>query len=187
MTSYKKACKSLTLTWNYEVIGCLMLLKFKFELCWNSITSCLVRHVLPITLSYLHQLGYFRTFLGFLETVLGKWIFENWVVFVISWHDHYIWRSWKQACLCPWIIYCDQTYTMSTKSWNTYWLSDWWQNDKDQNTFHIKMMEEFKTASLLSTVCCRPALHKWAEIYSAIFLLAKSLRGSTLETKYAKI
>ena len=41
-------------------------------------------------------------------------------------------------------------------------------------------------SSLSSTVQWRPALHKWAEIYSPIFSPAKSLRESTLEQNMPK-
>ena len=52
----------------------------------------------------------------------------------------------------------------------------------DQNDPHCESLK----ATLSLTVRWRPALHKWAEIYSAIFLLAKSLRGSTLEQNMPK-
>ena len=57
-----------------------------------------------------------------------------------------------------------------------------WKFHWDQDDPHWESLK----ATLSSTVRWRPALHKWAEIYSAIFLLAKSLRGSTLEQNMPK-
>ena len=61
------------------------------------------------------------------------------------------------------------------------------QKSPDLNPFiSERSTRESLKATLSSTVRCRPALHKWAEIYSAIFLLAKSLCGSTLEQNMPK-